>query len=146
MSREHAQRTEVAELDNPQAAHAEENEKATKFSHGNPPPVGGAFKDPAGTSQLAYEEDANEKELKQKVGALVSSKFGNDFKKAFTHYDRDKDGAVTKGELVELLEDAGVGNGITRGIWAKKIIEKLDASHDHAIEWSEFEAVFRARA
>lgn len=146
MSREHAQRNEAPELDKPQVAHAEESEHATKFSSGNPPPVGGAFKEPAGTSQLAFEEDENEKELKTKVGALVSSKFGNDYKKAFDHYDRDKDGAVTKGELVELLEEAGVGNAITRGVWAKKIIEKLDASHDHAIEWSEFESVFRARA
>jgi len=146
MSREHAQRsTEAAEFEKPQAQ-AEETEKATKFANGKPPPVGGAFSDHAGTSQLAYEEDENEKELKTKVGALVSSKFGNDYKKAFDHYDRDKDGAVTKSELVELLSDAGVGNGLTRSVWAKKIIEKLDASHDSAIEWSEFEAVFRARA
>lgn len=146
MSREHAQRTEVAELDKPLAAQAEENETATKFSNGNPPPVGGAFKEAAGTSQLAFEEDANEKELKQKVGALVSSKFGGDFKKAFEHYDRTGDGAVTKGELVDLLEDAGVGNGITRGIWASKIIEKLDTSHDRGIQWAEFESVFKAQA
>jgi hypothetical protein len=146
MSREHAQRNEAAEHEKPQVAQAEVEEKATKFAGGHPPAVGGGFQEQVGTSQLAYEEDENEKELKQKVGALVSSQFGGDYKKAFTHYDGDKDGAVTKGELVQLLEDAGVGNGITRGMWAKGIIAKLDTSHDKGIQWGEFESVFRARA
>jgi hypothetical protein len=146
MSREHAQRNEAAEHDKPQVAKEEVEEKATKFGAGHPPPVGGPFHEQVGTSQLASEEDENEKELKQKVGALVSTQFGGDYKKAFTHYDSDKDGSVTKSELVELLEQAGVGNGITRGMWAKKIIEKLDASHDKGIQWAEFESVFRARA
>jgi hypothetical protein len=146
MSREHAQRNEAAEHEKPQVAKDEVEEKTTKFANGHPPEVGGGFQEHVGTSQLAFEEDANEKELKEKVGALVSSQFGGDYKKAFTHYDTSKDGSVTKGELVQLLEDAGVGNGITRGIWAKKIIEKLDTSQDKGIEWNEFESVFRARA
>lgn len=127
------------------AAAGEEAEKETKFAGGKPPPVGGAFKDPAGTSDLAYEADDNERELKEKVGKLVSTKFGGDYKKAFEHYDKDKDGSVTKGELVALLSDAGVGNGLTRGIWASKIIDRLDQDSDAAIQWAEFESVF-ARA
>jgi hypothetical protein len=146
MSREHAQRHEAVEHDKPQVAKDEVEEKATKFAGGHPPAVAGAFHEQVGTSQLAFEEDENEKELKQKVGALVASQFGGDYKKAFSHFDSDKDGSVTKGELVQLLEEAGVGNGITRGMWAKKIIEKLDTSHDKGIQWAEFESVFRARA
>lgn len=128
------------------ASHEQEAESETKFAGGKPPHVGGAFNDASGTATLAYEEDEHERELKQKVGALVASKYGGDYKKAFDHYDVDKNGAVGKSELMQLLSDAGVGNGITRGMWASKIIEKLDANVDKAIDWSEFETVFRAAA
>ncbi len=115
---------------------------------GHAPPVADAGDKHADrtASQLAFEEDGNVRELKTKVGALVQSKFGGDYKKAFAHYDTNQDGGVDKGELVQLLSDAGVGNGITRGTWASKIIEKLDTTGDSKIEWSEFETVFTAAA
>jgi hypothetical protein len=96
-------------------------------------------------SELAYEsEDENVKELKSKVGTLVDGEFGGDYKKAFDHYDSDRDGGIHKAELVALLKDAGVGNGFTRGAWASGIIERLDKSTDEQIQWAEFESVFRA--
>lgn len=138
---------EADEVKTPEMEASEaETESDTRFAGGKPPPVGGAFNGANGTAQLAFEEDANEKELKTKVGALVTNKFGGDFKKAFDHYDADKDGKVTKDELVKLLSDAGVGNGLTRGVWASKIIEKLDRNDNTSIEWGEFESVFRATA
>jgi hypothetical protein len=124
----------------------EETEQESKFAGGRPPPVSSTFNEQNGTAQLAFEEDANERELKTKVAALVTSRFGGDYKKAFSHYDTDKDGGVTKSEIVQLLSDAGVGNGLTRGIWATKIIDKLDGNQDRAIQWPEFESVFRATA
>lgn len=133
--REAAHETEEAEIETEEAVES----SSTRFAGGNAPPVGGA-------STLAYEEDANERELKEKVGALVDKKFGGDFKAAFSHYDADKDGGMGKGEIVKLLSDAGVGNGLTRGVWASKILEKLDMSQDTRIQWGEFETVFRARA
>jgi hypothetical protein len=150
--REHEQQKQhTTEHDQPQLEHEEsereqEAEQKTRFGSGQAPPVAGAFGDQAGVSTLAYEQDEHEKELKQKVSALVAHKFGGDYKKAFEHYDRDKDGAVQKGELVAMLAEAGVGNGLTRGIWASKIVERLDSGGDSAIEWSEFESVFTARA
>jgi hypothetical protein len=128
----------------------QEHEADTKFAGGKPPPVGGAFHEPAGTSQLAFEEDENERELKTKVGSLVAHKFGGDYQKAFEHYDHDKNGGIGKSELVQLLADAGVGNGFTRGVWASKIIEKLDgadgSSANGEIAWNEFASIFRAHA
>lgn len=144
--REQSRREAEQEQTPPKQAAEDETERATKFAGGNVPPVAGAFGEQAGTAQLAYEEDANERELKEKVGRLVNKKFGGDFKAAFTHYDGDQDGAVSKGELVKLLSDAGVGNGLTRGIWASKIIDKLDTTGDSSIQWAEFESVFRAHA
>lgn len=130
---------EALEMEAPE----KEAESETKFAGGTPPARSGGHD---GTATLAYEEDANERELKQKVGKLVAEKFGGDYKKVFDHYDVDKTGSVGKSELVKLLSDAGVGNGLTRGAWANGIIDKLDRNDDKAIEWTEFESVFRASA
>jgi hypothetical protein len=140
---------ERSQHNEPQRAPAPEQETTTeetpapqRYARGPVPDVGGAEGDPArSASQLAFEEDGNVKELKTKVSALVDRKFGADYKKAFEHYDTDRDGSIAKAELVKLLSDAGVGNGLTRGAWASGIIEKLDQSGDAKIQFNEFEAV-----
>jgi hypothetical protein len=111
--------------------------------------AGPAAKPVASASERAYdqkaggeEEDDNVKELKAKVGALVAKNFGGDYRAAFDHYDGDKDGGVKKDEIVSLLKDAGVGNGLTRGAWANGILKKLDKGQDGKIQWDEFQAVF----
>ncbi len=95
---------------------------------------------------IAQADDANVRELKAKVGELVDKKFSGDFKKAFDFYDADHDGGINKDEVTALLKDAGVGSGLTRGMWANGILDKLDTSKDTAIQWSEFEAVFKTTA
>jgi len=89
----------------------------------------------------ATEEDENVKELKDKVSKLVNKKFGGDYKKAFDYYDANKDAGVDAAELKKLLEDAGVGNSLTRGAWVKGIMNRLDTNKDGKIQWSEFESV-----
>jgi hypothetical protein len=146
--RESARRDVSAEREHEAAEIESEGESHERFAGGRVlPPVQAGFRDGGATaSELAYEEDANEKELKQKVSALVAKKFGGDYKRAFDHYDTDGDGGIGKGELVGMLSEAGVGNGLTRGVWASKIIEKLDGGGDKKVQWAEFETVFRARA
>ena len=127
----------------------EEAVSSTRFVGGAVPPVtlADAGSRTTTASDAAYgEPDADVVELKTKVKALIDKKFGGDFKKAFTHYDADKDDTVSKSELTALLSDAGVGNGLTRGIWASRIIEKLDKSGDRKIGWDEFESVFSGSA
>jgi Ca2+-binding EF-hand superfamily protein len=85
--------------------------------------------------------DDNAAELKAKVKKLVGEKYQGDYKKAFDHYGAD--GVVTRAGVLSLLKDAGVGNGMTRGMWADGIIDKMDASKDGKIQWSEFEAGVR---
>ena len=140
----HLASTEQEEL---KSAPTEEVESTTRFagSGGHPPPVAGGAFEPAASSQL-FAEDDHERELKQKVGALVQSRFGGDMKKAFAHYDSDKNGSISKGELTQLLSDAGVGSGLTRGMWASGIIGKLDGDGDGAISWGEFDSVFQQTA
>ena len=147
---EHSQRTDLQTAQAPTqeapatARHAPAQER---YVAGQVPAVGdGDGGVDRSASQLAFEEDGNTAELKSKVGTLVGKQFGGDYKKAFEHYDADHDGAIDKGELGALLKDASVGNGVTRGAWAKGIIEKLDHSGDGKIDWTEFEAVATGRA
>jgi len=93
---------------------------------------------------------ANEKEikeLKEKVAALVQSKFGGDWYRAFTHYAalNGSNATVDKEDLQVMLEDAGVGNWLTRGAWADGIIGELDKNKDKSISWEEFEALLQGK-
>lgn len=83
-------------------------------------------------------------ELRAKVGELVRDRFGGDYRMAFDHYDGDvKDGRISPRELTELLADAGVGNWLTRGVWASGIIADLDTDKDGSISAAEFEDVLK---
>jgi Ca2+-binding EF-hand superfamily protein len=83
-----------------------------------------------------------QKELVEKVQALMNSRFGGSspeaMRKLFDAYDRDHDGKIRSGELETLLKDAGVGNALTRGAWIKGIMSAMDTSGDAAIDWDEF--------
>jgi Ca2+-binding EF-hand superfamily protein len=85
--------------------------------------------------------DAQRKELQDKVNGLVAARFANDYDRAFNHYDRSKDGKISRDELLNLLADAGIGSWLTRGIWADGIITELDADRDGKISKVEFEAI-----
>jgi Ca2+-binding EF-hand superfamily protein len=88
--------------------------------------------------------DAQKQELVDKVSKLVADRFGGDYDRAFAHYDSaPKDGRITKAELGELLKDAGIGNWLTRGAWARGILAALDADKDGTISRPEFEAALQ---
>jgi hypothetical protein len=129
-----------------------DTEAETKFAgSGNVPPVGGQFDEQKGSADLAFEETTDhERDLKAKVNDLVQTRFDGDLKRAFEHYDLDNNGSVDKGEIINLLADANVGNKVTRGIIADKLVDKGDASRARGgelqLEWSEFQSAFGARA
>jgi len=135
--RERAQQDTAIETDEQQAEEVQEPASRTRFVGGAIPPVQVA---------QAETEDPNVTELKQKVSRLVTNKFGGDYKKAFDAYDSDNDGKMTKDEIKQMLSDAGVGNGLTRGAWADGILKKLDLNHDSGVQWAEFASVFKATA
>ena len=74
------------------------------------------------------DRDEREQELADKLGAFVERRFGGDYDKAFEYFDKDNDSKLSKGELSDALEDIGIGNFITRGMWVDGIMEKLDKS------------------
>jgi Ca2+-binding EF-hand superfamily protein len=85
--------------------------------------------------------DEQRRELIDKVARLVADRFGNDHHKAFGHYDRDGDEAISRDELLELLADAGVGNRFTRGWWADGILAELDVSKDGKVGLAELAGI-----
>jgi Ca2+-binding EF-hand superfamily protein len=86
-------------------------------------------------------------ELTHKIQGLLMRKTGSTSRESmhtmFKSYDHDRDGRIGAGELKDLLSDAGVGNGFTRGAWVDGIIKELDTNHDGQISWEEFDASIR---
>ncbi len=86
-----------------------------------------------------------EAELVGKVRGLLEKRFGGAGKesraRAFAAYDSNGDGFIDGDELKQVLEDAGVGNGFTRGMWVKGVMGRMDSNGDGLIDLSEFEAV-----
>jgi hypothetical protein len=89
--------------------------------------------------------DENIKELQDKVTRLVEGKFGGDWDRAFAHYASTKGapGILDRDELMQVLEDAGIGSWVTRGLWADGVIKELDTSRDRSISHEEFRTMLR---
>jgi hypothetical protein len=85
------------------------------------------------------------KELTEKIQAVVTSKFGGDWYRAYTDYAARNGAAerVEREDLIVLLEDAKVGNGFTRGAWADGIMKELDKNKDGGISWEEFNTILK---
>lgn len=147
MERSLRDETKLAAPETQELARPEESTRE-RYVEGTAPPATGSGSGAATStaSQLAYAEDDNERELKAKIKALVNSRYGGDYKKAFEAYDPDGDGAIDKAGLSRFLSDAGVGNGLTRGAWVKGIISKLDGSGDSKIQWTELQSMVSASA
>lgn len=77
--------------------------------------------------------DAQSQEVIQKVQVLVKTKFNGDFMFAFKAYDLDHNGKLGHKDVSKLLEDAGVGNWLTRGVWASGVISELDLDDDGTV-------------
>ena len=88
------------------------------------------------------EMEAQSKEVMDKVKALVQTKFKGDYPAAFQFYDLDHNGKLGHKDVCKLLEDAGVGNWLTRGVWAGGVISQLDENHDGAVSIPELTLAF----
>jgi hypothetical protein len=83
--------------------------------------------------------------LVNKVTALVDSKHGGDWYKAYGHYTGlGGTGSIGREQLLTLLEDAGIGSWLTRGAWADGILKELDTNSDKKISWEEFQKALMA--
>jgi hypothetical protein len=85
-------------------------------------------------------DDKNREELIGKMRTLADKR-GETPEQMFHAYDKDHTGGLTSAELVKLLEDARVGNGITRHTWAARIFEKVDKDRDRNLTLEELSGV-----
>jgi Ca2+-binding EF-hand superfamily protein len=82
--------------------------------------------------------------MREKLPALVKTKFGGNYSIAFRHY-ADRDGKVSKDGVKSMLRDAGIGSILTRWAWVRGVVAELDSDGDGLISWPEFEAVFERK-
>ena len=86
-----------------------------------------------------------EAELVAKITDLMKKNHGGTDaaarRRLFDAYDKNSDGSICRSELSRLLDDAGIGNALTRGFWVKGVLAKLDTNDSKTICYDEFEAV-----
>lgn len=79
---------------------------------------------------------ASKKKILNKIKILITQTFDNP-QKAFSFFDKDSNGKLTKKELRHLIKNAGV-NGFISGVAASKMVKGLDKSGDSELDWQEF--------
>ena len=91
-----------------------------------------------------------ETELITKVKQLITTRHGSDdshaLRETFEAYDRNRTGRLEADELARVLEDAGIGNKLTRGMWVKGILSKLAREANDALSWNDFASAVAAKA
>jgi hypothetical protein len=80
-------------------------------------------------------EEEGRAELVEKLIAHAEAKLGKGLTPAkwqqlFSSYDRNKDGLITASELTVWLDDADVGNFLTRQMWVEGIMGRVDVNGD----------------
>ena len=73
-----------------------------------------------------------------KIQILITNHFSTP-EDAFSFFDKDSDGKLTKKEILKLLKEAEI-SGFIRGIVSSKLVEGYDKDGDNLIDWEEFKA------
>ncbi|RKE92145.1 EF-hand domain-containing protein [Ichthyenterobacterium magnum] len=71
-----------------------------------------------------------------KIQILITNHFGSP-EEAFSFFDKNSNGKLTKKEIVKLLKQAKI-SGFIRGIVANRLIDGYDKDGDGLIDWEEF--------
>ena len=71
-----------------------------------------------------------------KIQILITNKF-NTPEEAYSFFDKDASGKLSRKEIVKLLKEAEI-SGFIRGLVASKLIEGYDKDGDELISWEEF--------
>ena len=71
-----------------------------------------------------------------KIQILITNHFSTP-EKAFSFFDKDSDGKLSKSEIKNLLKQAEI-SGFLRGMVSSKLIEGYDKDGDSFINWQEF--------
>ncbi|MEP5339645.1 MAG: EF-hand domain-containing protein [Algibacter sp.] len=72
-----------------------------------------------------------------KIQILITNHFDTP-EAAFSFFDKNESGKLSKKEIVTLLKEAEI-NGFIRGLVSSKLIEGYDKDGDGLIDWDEFQ-------
>jgi len=78
----------------------------------------------------------SKKEIVSKIRIVLTNHFETP-EKAFSFFDKNSDGALSKKEIVKLLKQAEI-SGFLRGLIASKLVSGYDFSNDNKVDWKEF--------
>ncbi len=96
----------------------------------------------------SLELSGEERALAIKLRAFVIARKGaftsDALRSMFDEYDANHDGRISKPELDTLLDDAAIGNRLTRPLWVLAVMHKLDTNSDKHIDWQEFSSALTA--
>jgi Ca2+-binding EF-hand superfamily protein len=81
---------------------------------------------------------ASKEIILNKIQILITNHFATP-EEAFSFFDKDSDGKLTKAEILTLLKQAEI-SGFIRGIVSSKLVEGYDKDGDSLIDWEEFKA------
>jgi Ca2+-binding EF-hand superfamily protein len=81
---------------------------------------------------------ASKEIILNKIQILITNHFATP-EEAFSFFDKDSDGKLTKAEILTLLKQAEI-SGFIRGIVSSKLVEGYDKDGDSLIDWKEFKA------
>ena len=84
--------------------------------------------------------ESHREELVRKITAHVAERYGGDYRRAFDSQDLDRNGRVSRSELLGFLTACGVGTFATRSLWADAVLAELDLDRDGGISFEEFSA------
>ncbi len=82
--------------------------------------------------------DSRALDVGRRVNNLVQRNFGGDQRRAFNHYAQGRP-EVSRDQVHRLLSDAGVGSGLTRGLYTNGVMDQFDANRSNGISWQEFQ-------
>jgi Ca2+-binding EF-hand superfamily protein len=75
------------------------------------------------------------------IERLMRSKFTTP-QEAFSYYDEDKDGFLTKSDFKNLLKEAKVSS-LVRGLVAEFMMKSFDLNNTKTVSWKEFQAAIK---
>ena len=79
---------------------------------------------------------ASKKSILKKIQIVITKHFDTP-EDAYSFFDKNGDGKLSKKEISKLLKDAEI-SGFIRGIVTSKLIEGYDKDNDGFINWKEF--------
>ncbi len=81
---------------------------------------------------------ASKEIILNKIQILITNHFATP-EEAFSFFDKDSDGKLTKAEILTLLKQAEI-SGFIRGLVSSKLVDGYDKDGDGLIDWEEFKA------